>query len=45
MRRLKYWLFLARWVPALAIALLFTGILWLVYLPRKLYLKRRWKRG
>ena len=37
MERIKYWLFLARWVPAVAIALLFTGFfLLLACLFRKL---------
>jgi len=46
MERIKYWLFLACWVPAVAIALLFTGFFFLlVCLLRKLYLDRRWKKG
>jgi len=43
MERIKYWLFLTRWIPAVTIALLFTGFfLLLARLFRKLNLNKTW---
>jgi len=41
MRRSRYWLFMLLSVPAIGIALLFTGLAWLVTLPARKWRERR----